>query len=75
MKTLLFFILFIIVCCTPPFPPEPVMPVPSERLLRWHETEFYAFIHFNMNTFTGNEWGPRDESAELFRPDEVIFIL
>jgi hypothetical protein len=31
-------------------PPAP--PLPSERQLRWHELEFYGFVHFTINTFT-----------------------
>ena len=37
--------------------PLPVHPVPSDRQLLWNETEFYAFFHYGMNTFTGSEWG------------------
>ena len=33
--------------------PLPVFPVPSERQLKWNETEFYAFYHYGMNTYTG----------------------
>lgn len=48
--------------------PAPVFPVPSERQLLWQETEFYAFFHYGMNTYTGKEWGYGDEALTTFRP-------
>ena len=48
--------------------PAPVFPVPSDRQLKWNETEFYAFFHYGMNTYTGREWGNGDENRSLFAP-------
>ena len=59
------------VSCQKTPPPEPVLPVPSERQLEWHEMGFYAFVHFNMNTFSDMEWGMGDEKPEMFNPTEL----
>ena len=37
---------------------------PNERQLRQEEMEFYGFVHFSMNTFTGKEWGDGTDSPE-----------
>ncbi len=51
--------------------PAPLLPLPSQAQLRWHQMEQYAFIHFTINTFTDKEWGFGDESPELFDPSSL----
>lgn len=57
--------------CTQIPPPAPVGPVPSERQLAWHDMEYYAFVHFNMNTFTNREWGTGAETPDQFNPTQL----
>ena len=45
--------------------------VPTAQQLEWQQMEFTAFLHFGMNTFTGNEWGHGTDSPELFNPSEL----
>lgn len=44
---------------------------PSQRQLKWQQLEFYAFIHFTVNTFTDREWGLGNEDPAIFDPQEL----
>ncbi|WP_420387137.1 alpha-L-fucosidase [Roseivirga sp.] len=58
-------------CSKKATPPAPVEPLPAPEQLAWQEMEYYAFVHFNMNTFTDMEWGYGDEPASSFNPTEL----
>lgn len=44
---------------------------PSERQLKHQQMEFYAFVHFTVNTFTDREWGDGTENPSVFNPTEL----
>ncbi|SMD16655.1 alpha-L-fucosidase [Pedobacter nyackensis] len=48
--------------------PKPYGAVPSERQLKWHETEMYCLVHFTPTTFQNKEWGYGDAEPSLFNP-------
>ncbi|TMM58033.1 alpha-L-fucosidase [Maribacter algarum] len=70
-SSICFLLLLVLAGCIQVEPPEPIGPIPSERHLAWHEMQYYAFIHFNMNTFTDMEWGTGGEKPEQFNPTEL----
>ena len=49
-------------------PPKPCGAVPTKQLVDWPRMEWYAFVHFGLNTYTNREWGYGDESPKLFNP-------
>lgn len=44
---------------------------PSKRQLDWYDTEFYAFVHFTVNTYTDLEWGLGNEDEKIFNPYDL----
>ena len=45
--------------------------VPQERQVRFQQLEFYAFVHFTVNTYTDKEWGDGTESPKIFHPEKL----
>ena len=48
-----------------------VKAVPSARQIAYENMEFFCFIHFTVNTFTGSEWGDGTEPESIFNPTEL----
>jgi alpha-L-fucosidase len=51
--------------------PAPYGPVPTENQMRWQEMEYYAFVHFSLNTYTDQSWGYGNEDINLFNPKDL----
>ena len=59
-------------CCYAGTPaPGSYGPVPTENQMRWQEMEFYAFVHFALNTYTDQSWGYGNEDIKLFNPTKL----
>jgi alpha-L-fucosidase len=48
--------------------PKPYGVLPSERVLAWHETEFYGLVCFTTTTFQDKEWGYGDADPSILNP-------
>ena len=46
-------------------------PKPTPQQMAWHDDEFYLFMHFGPNTFTGKEWGHGNEPEDIFNPQKL----
>ncbi|NOT73781.1 MAG: alpha-L-fucosidase [Cyclobacteriaceae bacterium] len=71
MKQVIFLITLIFImnsCYRETKPPAPLLPLPSQSQLAWHDMEMNAFVHFTTNTFSGKEWGYGDEDPNIFNP-------
>ncbi len=44
---------------------------PHSRQIKHQQLEFYAFVHFTVNTFTDKEWGDGTESPSVFNPEKL----
>lgn len=70
-KALLVFPAFLIFALAGAQSINPLPPLPTTDQLKWHEMEFYLFVHFGPNTFTGLEWGKGTEKSEIFDPSSL----
>ncbi len=57
--------------CSQTQSPAPCGPLPSENQMKWQEMEYYAFVHFSLNTYTDQSWGFGNEDVRLFNPTRL----
>jgi alpha-L-fucosidase len=68
---IILFICSLFFSCKQKEAPAPCGPVPSENQMRWQEMEYYAFVHFSLNTYTDQSWGYGNEDINLFNPKDL----
>lgn len=44
---------------------------PTERQIKWQDTEFYGIVYYGMNTFTGREIGDGFAVPDTFCPENI----
>jgi alpha-L-fucosidase len=54
-----------------PQTPIPFGPVPTANQVQWQKMEYYAFVHFSLNTYTDQSWGFGNEDINLFNPEKL----
>lgn len=47
---------------------KPFGPTPTKDQIALQDMEMYAFLHYSLNTYTGQEWGYGNEDPKLFNP-------
>lgn len=70
MKKIFYFILGFATAAYAQVPPKPYGPLPTQRQLEWHDTEFYGLIHFTPTTYENKEWGYGDADPRVFNPQQ-----
>jgi len=45
--------------------------LPNAKQIKWYHREVMVFLHFSMNTFTGNEWGDGTDKPSVFNPTDL----
>lgn len=69
--TILLFVVLVLFACKQVESPASIGPVPNENQMKWQEMEYYAFIHFSLNTYTDQSWGYGNEDVNLFNPEKL----
>jgi alpha-L-fucosidase len=60
--------IFALICCSVGCFSNAQQAMPTPLQLDWHRQEFYLFMHYGPNTFTGKEWGDGKEATGVFNP-------
>ena len=71
MNRTFFFVISLLLSTHFLFSQSATLTKPSAQQLRWHEMQYYMFIHFGVNSFTNLEWGEGAENPKIFNPQNL----